>query len=58
MYFLAAFLLVYVDVMVMSSAYAMTLTGALGGDKSELLMLIVWVRERHLGNASFKLTLY
>ena len=30
MYFLAAFLLVCVDVMVMSSAYVMTRTGALG----------------------------
>ena len=34
MYFLAALLLVYVDVMVMPSMYAMTCTGALGGGMS------------------------
>ena len=34
MYFLAALVLVCVDVMVMSSTQAMTRTGALGGDKS------------------------
>ena len=33
MYFLAALVLVCVDVMVMSSAWAMTWTGALGGNK-------------------------
>ena len=34
MYFLAVLVLVCVDVMVMSSVYTMTLTGALGGNKS------------------------
>ena len=34
MYFLAALVLVCVDVMVMSSAQAMTRTGALGGGMS------------------------
>ena len=34
LYFLAALVLVCVDVMVMSSAHAMTLTGALGGGMS------------------------
>ena len=36
MYFLDALVLVTVDVMVMSSAYAMTGTSALGGGKSEV----------------------
>ena len=36
MYFLAALVLVCVDVIVMSSAWAMTETGALGGGKSEV----------------------
>ena len=39
MYFLAALVLVCVDVMVMSSAYAMTCTGALGGGMSAVYML-------------------
>ena len=34
MYFLPELVLVCVDVMVMSSVYAMTLTGALGGGMS------------------------
>ena len=34
MYFLAALVLLCVDVMVMSSVYVMTCTGALGGAKS------------------------
>ena len=36
MYFLAAFVLVCVDVIVMLSAWAITRTGALGGSKSEV----------------------
>ena len=39
MYFLAALVLVCVDVMVMSSAQAMTSTGALGGSMSAVEML-------------------
>ena len=38
MYFLAALVLVCVDVMVVSSAYAMTCTGALGGSMSAVYM--------------------
>ena len=36
MYFLAALVLVCVDVIVMSFVYAMTWTGALGGGKFEV----------------------
>ena len=36
MYFLAALVLVCVDVIVLSSAYAVTCTGALGGGESEV----------------------
>ena len=39
MYLLSALVLVCVDVMVMSSAWAMTWTGALGGGMSAVYML-------------------
>ena len=53
MYALAAFLLVCVYVMVMSSAYEVSFSGAGGCGMSD-----AWVRRRRLENASFKLALY
>ena len=60
MYFLAALLLVCVDVMVMS--FAQDITGAVlwivVSLRLQCTILIVWVRVRRPGNASFKLMVY
>ena len=49
MYFFTALVFVCVDVMVMSSAYAITWTGALGGGMSTVYILKVLVNGRRFG---------